>query len=76
MEHLDYQNTYRNAFEGMMIFSIIAIIIWIIILYSVIRYASRSTEVFNNQIYIIRLLKLIAQKNGATDDEINKLLNK
>ena len=76
MEQLDYQNPYRNAFEGMLIFSVIALIIWIIILYSVIRYASRSTGIFNNQILIIRLLKLIAKKNGATDDEINEFLNK
>ena len=60
-------------YEDILIISIIGLTFWITILYFIIKGASRADEQVRLQKMQINLLKLIAKKLNATDDEIKEI---
>ncbi|HET7117684.1 MAG TPA: hypothetical protein VFI29_14410 [Hanamia sp.] len=57
------------------IYSIIALIIWAVIIYNIIQSASKSNKIELQLKMQTLLLAKMAQKAGVSDEDINKIIN-
>lgn len=61
--------------DDIMLYSVIALIIWAVILSAIISSASRSKKIELQLKIQTLLLAKIAQKQGVPDEEVNKIIN-
>jgi uncharacterized protein YhhL (DUF1145 family) len=61
--------------NDVLLYSIIALIIWAVIIYNIIQSASKSNKIELQLKMQTLLLAKMAQKAGVSDEDVNKIIN-